>query len=215
MFFSVARASLLLLIIRCSCAARDDGACANAVSVGDPVCTHGGTLHSENVRQPVSCSKCDCPDALWAGVDCSICRGVEACPARDGLPAHACSAALIPTLEELASPSGKVLSCACGGDEATEQLCTLLPETRVRVVLTGSGGGLAAALRLYAGMPSQLVQPTATHFAYPSYWTANFTGCGWTERECIDPLPSKSSCLFFEARRWKKKKKWTRSSHAP
>ncbi len=56
-----------------------------------------------------------------------MCRDVQACPAKaDALGqtqlAKSCSTgSLVPTAEELAD--GKVLSCACGGDAATEQLC--------------------------------------------------------------------------------------------
>ena len=54
--------------------------------------------------------------------------------------------------------------------------------------------------RLYAGMPSQTVLPDATHYAYPAYWSANFTGCEWVEKPCLDPLPANEQCLFFVVR---------------
>jgi len=56
-----------------------------------------------------------------------VCHDVQACPAKmDALgqlqQAKSCSTgSLVPTAEELAD--GKALSCACGGDAATEQLC--------------------------------------------------------------------------------------------
>jgi len=49
-------------------------------------------------------------------------------------------------------------------------------------------------------MPSQTVLPDATHYAYPAYWSANFTGCEWVEKPCLDPLPANEQCLFFVVR---------------
>lgn len=53
---------------------------------------------------------------------------------------------------------------------------------------------------LYSGMPSQLAAPSFTQFAYPAYWSANFTGCTWVQKPCLDPLPATQQCLFFLVR---------------
>lgn len=49
-------------------------------------------------------------------------------------------------------------------------------------------------------MPSQVVAPSFTQFAYPAYWSANFTGCSWVQKPCLDPLPASQQCLFFLVR---------------
>ena len=46
------------------------GACRNALTVGDPLCQHGGLLHDSDAREPTSCSFCDCPAPGWGGVTC-------------------------------------------------------------------------------------------------------------------------------------------------
>lgn len=194
------RGALLTLLWRQSAA--EPGACPNAERIGDPFCRHGGTLHAEASRDAASCAACDCPPA-WGGVDCSLCRSLDACPPRavDGAPPRACTTSrLVPSREEL--QQGKLLSCACGGDDAAAALCALLPQTHVAVSLRPDGarpGAQLASLRLYAGVPSALFEPpSATAFAYPAYWAANFSACAWQERECVDPLPEGRACLFFE-----------------
>lgn len=161
-------------------------------------------MRDNNAREPTSCAYCDCPSAGWGGVSCEVCRDVSVCePRQDGsgelVAATGCTtASLVPTEEEL--DAGKSISCTCGGDDATEQLCQLLPETRILVTL-GRDSALRdmqqAALRLYAGMPSQVVAPNYTQYAYPAYWSANFTSCAWVEKPCLDPLPATQRCLFF------------------
>jgi hypothetical protein len=56
-----------------------------------------------------------------------VCRDVSVCPDKtnergEAAAAKSCTTgSLVPSAEELAG--GKSLSCACGGDAATEQLC--------------------------------------------------------------------------------------------
>lgn len=57
----------------------------------------------------------------------AVCRDASVCPPKtDALgalvqPTGCSSASLVPTTEELSA--GKDISCTCGGDAATEQLC--------------------------------------------------------------------------------------------
>ena len=44
--------------------------CRNALAIGDPLCQHGGMLHSNSNSAPTSCAACDCPPG-WGGIDCS------------------------------------------------------------------------------------------------------------------------------------------------
>jgi hypothetical protein len=65
----------------------------------------------------------------------AVCRDVSVCPLKtdvqgDVTQATSCTTgSLVPTVEELTQ--GKSLSCACGGDAATEQLCQARGESGV------------------------------------------------------------------------------------
>jgi hypothetical protein len=66
----------------------------------------------------------------------AVCRDVSVCPTKTDAqgvvtPASSCTTgSLVPTAEELTQ--GKSLSCACGGDAATEQLCQARAEAGAR-----------------------------------------------------------------------------------
>jgi hypothetical protein len=76
--------------------------CSNAVRLQHPVCHHGGTLFANDTTKAVNCADCVCPEGSgWAGADCSLCSGVEACPAQNERAARACTwRSLIPNALE-------------------------------------------------------------------------------------------------------------------
>ena len=196
--------------------------CRNAKELGMLECLHGGELYSALNTSRVSCSRCVCPDeAKWGGIDCSLCKSVDSCPANaEGTEATGCTwgGALAPTREELEQPRGKVLSCSCGGDEQSEQYCAMQPFTfaLINMKSTEKNGTERTFLTTdeiaeklptedlpnfeleivqYAGAPD-VPGNERYKYAYPVVFNATLTGCEHTVGPCYGPLKAKECDLI-------------------
>ena len=189
-------------------------ACANAISVGQPACQHGGTLYYEDkdATHSTSCAHCNCPDG-WRGTDCSICTSIDSCPSQKKgnrtVEAVACTNnTIILANEEIIH--GKLLSCTCGGDAFSDFACTSQPDLNMMIELKGNftaqNADATLSVKLFSGQPNQdapctsdaCYPPERWTYAYPQAWEADFTGCKSTTTNCEMPMDAKDTCVVFE-----------------